>query len=149
LPTWSGEPSKSRLAFRAYGGFGSPDNVPLFRLGGGRRLRALDLSQDIGSSVWLMTFEWRFPLWRDLDQDVLDHVVTLRNLLGAVFYDVGDSYLRGDWMPVVHGVGVGLRLDTVLFSFLERASIRVDLAQPVGVGTNRGPVLWFGLNQVF
>lgn len=47
------------------------------------------------------------------------------------------------------GVGVGLRLDFSLFAFLERAALRVDLAQPVGLGTGRGPVLWFGLNQVF
>lgn len=149
VPTWSGEPSKSRLAFRAYGGFGFPDNIPLFRLGGGQRLRALDLSQNIGSSVWLMTFEWRFPLWSNLDMDFVDHVVNARNILGAVFYDVGESYFRGDWTPVVHGVGVGLRLDTILFSFLERASLRVDIAQPVGIGTKFGPVVWFGLNQVF
>jgi hypothetical protein len=49
----------------------------------------------------------------------------------------------------VHGVGVGLRIDVALFAFLERASLRIDLAQPVGIGLNRGPVLWFGLNQVF
>ena len=149
LPTWSGEPSRSRLALRAYGGYGAPDNAPLFRLGGGRRLRALDLSQDLGSSVWLMTFEWRYPLWREVEGDVLDHVVSLRNLVGAVFYDVGQSYIRGQWSPVVHGVGVGLRIDTALFAFLERAVIRIDLAQPVGIGTKFGPVLWFGLNQVF
>jgi hypothetical protein len=149
LPTWSGEPSKSRLAFRAYGGFGAPDTLPLFRLGGGRRLRALDLSQDLGSSVWLMTFEWRYPIWCDLDYDMLDHVVNVRNLLGAVFYDVGQSYLHGNWSPVVNGVGVGLRIDTVLFSFLERAAIRIDIAQKVGQGSNLGPVIWFGLNQVF
>ena len=80
---------------------------------------------------------------------MLDHVVGFRNLLGAVFYDVGESYLAGKWSPVVHGVGVGIRVDTSLFAFLERASLRVDIAQPVGIGTRRGPVVWFGLNQVF
>ena len=65
---------------------------------------------------------------------MLDHVVGFRNLLGAVFYDVGQSYLAGHWSPVVHGVGVGLRIDMALFAFLERASLRVDLAQPVGIG---------------
>lgn len=57
LPDVFGHRSKSRLAVRAFGGFGYPDKFPLFRLGGGRRLRALDLSQNLGSSVWLMTFE--------------------------------------------------------------------------------------------
>ena len=45
--------------------------------------------------------------------------------------------------------GVGLRLDTSLFAFLERATLRLDLAQPIGLGPDRGPTLWFGLNQVF
>ncbi|MEA2632843.1 MAG: hypothetical protein QOE66_3062, partial [Chloroflexota bacterium] len=149
LPSRFGRLSKSRVAFRAYGGFGSPDSAPLFRLGGGRRLRALDLSQQTGSSVWLTTFEWRYPLWREIDRDVLDHTVAFRNLIGTIFYDVGQSYFRGEWGPVVHGVGVGLRIDVALFAFLERAAIRIDLAQPVGLGTKLGPVLWFGLNQVF
>lgn len=149
FPEWFNRPSRSRLAFRAYGGFGYPDVYPLFRLGGGRRLRALDLSQNLGSSVWLMTFEWRYPLWCDIDQDAIDHVVGFRNLFGTVFYDVGQSFYRGVWGPVVHGIGTGLRIDVTLFSFLERASLRVDLAQPVGLGPKRGPVLWFGINQVF
>ena len=126
-----------------------PDTFPLFRLGGGNRLRALDLSQNTGSSVWLSTLEWRYPLWADIDTDAVDHVLGFRNLIGALFYDVGQSYLLGNWGPVVHGVGVGFRLDVALFGFLERATLRMDLAQPVGIGTRRGPVLWFGLNQIF
>ncbi|GAC1467874.1 MAG: hypothetical protein NVSMB9_09950 [Isosphaeraceae bacterium] len=149
LPDMFGRASRSRLAFRAYGGISYPDDFPLFRLGGGRRLRALDLGQNVGSSVWLTTLEWRYPLWAEIDRDAIDHVIGFRNLLGAVFYDVGQSYLRGSWSPVVHGVGVGIRIDVALFAFLERASLRVDLAQPVGIGTRKGPIVWFGLNQVF
>jgi hypothetical protein len=149
LPDGWGRLSKSRLAFRVYGGFSYPDTLQLFRLGGGTRLRALDLGQNTGSSVWLTTIEWRYPLWLDIDRDALDHVVGFRNLLGAIFYDVGQSFLRGTWTPVVHGVGVGLRVDLALFCFLERTGVRVDIAQPVGIGTKLGPVLWFGLNQVF
>ena len=59
------------------------------------------------------------------------------------------SQIRGRPDTVVHGVGAGLRLDVALFAFLERATLRLDLAQPVGLGTGPGPVLWFGLNQVF
>ena len=80
---------------------------------------------------------------------MLDHTVGLRNLIGALFCDVGQSYFRGAWDPVVAGVGVGLRLDVALFSFLERASLRMDIAQAVGLGTRYGPLVWFGLNQVF
>ncbi len=147
LPDGMGWLSKTRLAARGYGGLGFPDTVPYFRLGGGRRLRALDLSQNIGSSVWLGTLEWRFPLIEGLDLDALDHVVRGHNLLGGLFYDVGQSFFRGKFSPVVNGVGVSLGLDVALFSFLERANLRVDLAQPIIPG--RGPVLWFGINQVF
>lgn len=149
FPTLGDEPSKSRIALRLYGGYGSPNDAYLFRLGGGRRLRALDLQEQLGSSVWLGTAEWRYPLWRGIDQDMLYRVLSLKNLVGAVFYDVGQSYFGDHWGPVVHGVGVGIRVDTVLFSFLERATLRVDIAQPLGLRPGLGPVLWFGLNQVF
>lgn len=149
LPEGWGWFSHSRLALRAYGGMGFPDTQPLFRLGGGRRLRALDLQQFTGSSVWLATVEWRMPLWREIDRDAVDHLFWFRNLFGALFYDVGQSYFHGRFFPVVHGVGVGFRLDVALFSFIERANLRLDLAQPVGIGPGFGPVLWFGLNQVF
>jgi hypothetical protein len=148
LPVSSDYWSKVRIALRGYGGMGFPDTAPLFRLGGGRRLRALDLSQFTGSSVWLGTAEVRFPLWSEMNQDALDHVVGFRNLFGAAFYDVGQTFLHGHANPVVHGVGAGLRLDVTLFSFLERANLRVDVAQPVNL-PGKGPIIWFGLNQVF
>jgi hypothetical protein len=138
----------TRIAFRVYGGMGFPDTLPLFRLGGGRRLRALDLTDFEGSAVWLSTLEVRFPLWREINQDVADHVLGFRNLFSTVFCDVGESFLRGRANPVVTGVGVGLRIDVAMFAFLERASFRIDLATPVGIGP-RGPTLWFGINQVF
>jgi len=147
FPEGWGYLSHTRWAFRAYGGLGFPDTAPLFRLGGGSRLRALDLSQFTGSSVWLTTVEWRFPIWREIDRDALDHVLGFRNLFSTLFYDVGESFFRGQWSPIVHGVGVGFRLDLSLFAFLERANLRIDLAQPVGI--KGGPVIWFGLNQVF
>ena len=109
----------SRFALRAYGGWSWPDSASLFRLGGGQRLRALDLTSQEGSSVWLMTAEWRFPIWREINQDVLDHTLSFRHLYGEAFYDVGQSYLRGHWGPVVHGPGFGFRWDVLLFSFLE------------------------------
>ena len=107
----------SRFALRAYGGWSWPDSASLFRLGGGQRLRALDLTSQEGSSVWLMTAEWRFPIWREINQDVLDHILSFRHLYGAAFYDVGQSYLKGHWGPVVHGPGFGFRWDVLLFSF--------------------------------
>jgi hypothetical protein len=147
LPPGFGYLSKTRLALKGSGGLGFPDNVPYFRLGGGTRLRALDLNQYIGSSVWVGSAEWRFPIWEDADMAALDHAVKGRNVNGSVFYDFGQSYLNGKFSPFIGGVGVGLGVDVALFAFLERANIRLDIAQPLGL--NRGPVLWFGLNQYF
>jgi hypothetical protein len=148
LPEGMGYLSDTRLAVRLYGG-NATDNAPYFRLGGGQRLRALDLSQNLGSSVWLSTVEWRFPLVREINRDFLDHVISWKNLYGSLFYDAGQSYLNGKWSDVVNGVGFGLHFDVSLFAFLERASLRVDVAQQIGVGSKFGPVIWFGLNQVF
>jgi hypothetical protein len=149
LPEGLGWLSHSKLAWRVYGGYGTPDSEPLFRLGGGRRLRALDLSADLGHAVWLNTVEWRFPIWRSIDRDLAYRVLSLRNLLGTVFYDGGQSYLNGRSYPYAQGLGLGLRLDVALFSFLERAHLRLDIAQPIGRGRSGGPTLWFGLNQSF
>jgi len=147
LPPGYGYLSKTRIALRAFGGFGYPDNIPYFRLGGGTRLRALDLNQYLGSSVYVGSAEWRFQIWQDADIEALDHVVKGRNINGSVFYDFGQSYLNGQLSPFISGVGVGLGVDVALFSFLERANIRVDIAQSLGL--NRGPVIWFGINQYF
>lgn len=141
--------ARSRFALRTYGGWAWPDTDTYFRLGGGRRLRALDLVTEEGSSVWLTTAEWRFPLYRDIHYDVADHILSPKHLYGVAFLDVGQSYFNGQWGPVVYGPGFGLRLDVTLFAFLERVTIRLDLAQPIGLNPSRGPILWFGFNQVF
>jgi hemolysin activation/secretion protein len=126
---------------------GFPDNVPYFRLGGGTRLRALDLNQNLGSSVWVGTVEWRFPIWENTDFQALDYVLRGHNINASLFYDGGQSYLNGRFSPMVSGVGFGIGIDVALFGFLERANLRVDTAQPLIAG--RGPVIWFGINQSF
>ena len=140
--------SKTRVAVRGYGGLGFPGQRPVLparrRAGGSGPSTS---TQNIGSSVWLGTAEWRFPIWEEANVEALDHILKGRNVYGSLFYDVGQSSLKGHSSPVVNGVGVGLGVDVALFSFLERATIRVDIAEPVG--SRRGPVIWFGLNQVF
>lgn len=152
LPEGLGWLSATKLAARVYGGYASPSDQPLFRLGGGQRLRALDLSTDLGNAVWVGTVEWRMPIWRGIDRTVLDSSLCLRNLLGTIFYDCGQSFLNGSAYPFAQGVGVGLRIDVSMFAFLERANFRIDVAQPISGTPNSGrwgPVIWFGLNQVF
>ena len=55
---------------------------------------------------------------------------------------LAESFLKGHWGPVVHGPGFGFRWDVLLFSFLERATLRCDIAQPIGVRGWPGHLVW-------
>ena len=46
-----------------------------------------------------------------------------------------------------HGVGAGLRLDVSWISFVERTTLRLDVAKSVNADT--GVQVWFGVNQPF
>jgi hypothetical protein len=48
---------------------------------------------------------------------------------------------------VAHGVGVGLRLDVAVFGFVERTTLRFDVAKALNVDT--GPQFWFGVQHPF
>ncbi len=138
----------TRFALRGSGGMAWPQDVNFFRLGSGQMHRALGFNAQNGSAFWLATAEWRFPIVGQLGQSVFDRALSFDKVSGVLFYDVGETALRGDLRPVVHGVGFGLRVDTVLFGFLERVNLRFDIAQPV-YGAKGGPLFWFGFNQVF
>jgi hypothetical protein len=57
-------------------------------------------------------------------------------------------YLDGHSLgPVAHALGIGLRLQVDFFSFLERATIRFDVAKTIG--QNSAPQFWFGVQQPF
>lgn len=138
----------TRVALRGYGGMAWPQDVNFFRLGSGQMHRALSFNGQNGSAFWLASAEWRFPIIGQLDKSVFDRAVTFDKVSGVLFYDVGETAFKQELRPVVHGVGFGLRVDTVLFGFLERVNLRFDVAQPV-YGAKGGPVFWFGFNQVF
>ncbi|MER3415137.1 MAG: aminopeptidase [Gemmataceae bacterium] len=148
VPDGLGPLSATRLAARVYAGLGDPAHGEHFRLGGSRRLRALDPARRQGSAVWVATLEWRVPLWRDLDFDAVDHVARLRHLYAVVFYEAGASYfdhrLQGE---VVHSLGTGLRLDTAWFSFIERVTFRLDIAKTLN--TDDPAQLWLGWQHAF
>jgi hypothetical protein len=142
---WLGQ---SRLAFRAGGGIAMPGRGQFFALGGSTMLRGFDLSERQGSSVWIGSVEWRMPIAQGLNWDAADHAVSLRNLYGAAFYDVGEAYIQGKPIgTVAHSVGAGLRLDVAWFSFVERTTLRVDVAKTVNAET--AVQVWFGLQQPF
>jgi hypothetical protein len=138
----------TRLAVRLYGGIGLPNEGEFFTLGGGTLFRGYDQSQRQGSAVWVGSVEWRMPLAKGLHVDCCDHIFGLRNVYGALFYDIGDAYtLNHSVGPVAHAVGGGLRFDVAWFSFVERTTLRVDVAKAVNDDT---PVqFWFGVQYPF
>jgi Peptidase family M1 domain/Omp85 superfamily domain len=140
----------TRFAFRAGGAGGLPSNGELFSLGGGDRFRGFDTGERQGSSIWVGSVEWRVPVMKNLDWDVCDHVAGLRNVYLAPFYDVGDSYLKGQSSSlgdVAQAVGVGLRLDVVWLGMIERTMLRFDVAKTLSSNT---PIqFWFGVQHPF
>ena len=85
---------------------------------------------------------------RDVRWDALDHVGGVRNLTVAGFYDVGEVFAAGRSVNgVAHALGAGLRVDLAVFSFIERATVRVDVAKTVN---DDAPVqFWFGVQHPF
>jgi hypothetical protein len=148
VPDGLGWLSETRVAARAYGGIASPNKGEFFTLGGSELVRGFDLAQRQGSRVWVGSVEWRFPLAQRLSWDTCDHCLGLRNIYGAAFYDVGDVYANGQSVGgVAHAVGGGLRLDVTLFSFVERATLRFDVAKTINANTPFQ--FWFGLQYPF
>lgn len=138
----------TRVAVRLAGAGGTPDRAQYFALGGDVMLRGFSPAERQGSALWLASVEWRFPLWRHFRCDVVDSVATARNLSGALFYDVGDVFSGGESFGAVpHSVGAGLRLDVTWFGFVERTTLRFDVAKVVNLDA---PVqFWFGANMPF
>ncbi|MCY2939957.1 MAG: hypothetical protein NTV55_16620 [Planctomycetota bacterium] len=140
--------ARTRLAVRAYAGTSAPSKGLFFPMGGSEGFRGFSLAQRQGSTVWVGSAEWRIPLVEHMETDFCDHVAGLRTIQLALFYDVGDAYANGRSAgAVAHGVGVGIRFDTVLLSFVERAMVRFDFAQAIDQGV--GPQFWFGITQPF
>jgi hypothetical protein len=140
--------SDVKLALRAYGGIGFPKNGRLFTLGGSMLFRGFDEAERQGSCMWVGSAELRLPVCPNLDWDFLDRMVRLENIYLAPFYDVGDIYANHHSVgPLANALGVGLRLDLSFFRFLERATLRFDVAQ--AIDANTGPQFWFGLQNAF
>ena len=88
------------------------------------------------------------PVFRHLDWDVGDHTVGLRQVAVAPFYDVGNAYVGGRGVgPVAQAVGCGLRLDVAWLSFVERTTVRFDVAKTVNAAAPTQ--FWFGIQHPF
>jgi Peptidase family M1 domain len=148
LPEDMGWWSDVKVALRLGGAIGFPKAGRLFTLGGNMWFRGYDVFERQGSCMWVASVEVRLPVKREVDLDVADRLVRLKNVYLAPFLDVGDMYLdRHSLGPVAYAVGVGIRLDVAFFSFLERATVRFDIAQ--AIDSNLGPQFWFGVQQPF
>jgi outer membrane translocation and assembly module TamA len=90
----------------------------------------------------------RMPLFRNVEWDILDRTAGVRNLWLAAFYDVGAVYVDGNRAGnVAYAIGAGLRVDSAIFSFIERATLRIDVAKTLNA---KSPVqVWFGVQQPF
>jgi hemolysin activation/secretion protein len=140
--------SDSKLAVRAYGATSYPSRGEFFTMGSDTLFRGFDMAQRQGSAVWVGSVEWRVPVLQRMKFDMVDHVVGLRNIYVAGFYDVGDAYTQGHQVgPIAHALGGGLRLDMAWFSFVERSTLRLDIAK--SINTSTGIQIWFGINQPF
>ncbi|HXD86349.1 MAG TPA: M1 family aminopeptidase [Urbifossiella sp.] len=149
MPDGLGYFSNARVAARMVGMGALPDQGQFFALGGGTLFRGYDLAQRQGSNLWVGNLEMRIPIAPDMHYDVLDHTVGARSLWFAGFYDVGDVYANGHEVGgrIAQAVGCGLRVDVAIFSFIERATFRFDIAKTINDNT---PVqLWFGMQNAF
>lgn len=148
LPEWTGPLSSTKLAGRLYGAVASPSRGQFYPLGGSTLFRGFDLAERQGSAVWLASIEWRVPLARRVNYDLCDHVIGLRNIYAAAFYDVGDAYLNGKSVAgVAHAVGAGLRFDVAWFSIIERTILRLDVAKAIHADSPWQ--IWFGVQHPF
>ncbi len=138
----------TRLAARVYGAGGWPNQGLYFGLGGDAMFRGFSLGQREGSSVWLGSLEWRVPLVRYTHFDACDHIFRLNNVYGAAFCDAGNAYVNGHQTgPVAYDAGGGLRFDVTWFGFVERTTLRIDVAKALNAGTSAE--IWFGANMPF
>lgn len=141
--------SATRFAFLAYGGVALPNRGEFFTLGGSSQFRGFNLSQRQGSALWGSDLELRVPIARNLTCDFFDHIMGVRNIYTALFYDIGDAYVANHSQgPVAHALGAGLRVDIAWFGFVERSMLRLDMAQCINE-SGTGTQFWIGFQQPF
>ncbi len=148
LPEGLGYWSRMRLAYRMYGAYATPNNALMFSLGGNLLFRGFDLRKRQGNAMWIGSMEWRLPIVQDVEWDVADHAVGLRNLYFAPFYDGGDIYANHHQVgSIAQAVGLGLRAEVAWLSFIERTTIRIDFAKTINATSNLQ--VWMGIMQPF
>jgi Peptidase family M1 domain len=147
-PAGCGYFSDTRIVTRISLAGAFPDDGEQFALGGASLFRGFDLAQRQGNALWVGNLEWRLPVVRRVCWDAADHVVGLRNLWVAPFYDVGEIFVNNHSVDgVAQALGVGLRADVAWFSFIERTIVRFDVAKTVNESSPWQ--FWIGMEHAF
>jgi hypothetical protein len=148
LPEGLGYFSDVRIAARGLYGGAWPLRGEFYTLGGSSQFRGFDLREQQGSQFWLANVEARFPVLRDRSWNFVDNLVGVRDVWLAGFYDVGRMYANeravGD---TAHALGMGLRVNVALMSFIENAVLRVDVAKTLNASTPFQ--FWIGVQHPF
>jgi hypothetical protein len=148
LPDALGWFGNTRIALRGVTMGSTPDRGMFYALGGSTLFRGFDLAERQGSLLWVGNAELRLPLVHDVEWDAFDRVAGVRNIWLAPFYDVGAVYANGRSVDgVAHALGCGFRVDLALFSFIERATVRFDVAKTINANTPFQ--FWFGVQHPF
>jgi hypothetical protein len=138
-----------KLASRIKIGWGEASDKKLFQLGGPDGLRGYSRKTVEGAHMILGGLEYRLPLKSDLRFYLLDNILHLDKIQAVGFFDVGKA-----WFSDFQGndfkkdVGLGLRFHFDLLGFLEKAVLRIDVAQALHEPKEH-PHIWLGLSQVF
>ncbi len=146
MPAGLGWFSETSLVGRVGGGIGGPDNGEHFRFGGPMRFRALRSEDAEGNAFWVGSLDWRYPIVRDLDVRIVDNLLNLKHIHGALLYDVGEVYQFGQGKGVDHAIGTGLYFQFAALSFLDVVTFRVEYAYSLRKDTS---VAWFGIYYAF
>jgi hemolysin activation/secretion protein len=141
-----GRPRKHRV--NGYGAAALPDRGEFYSLGGNLLFRGFDMKQRQGADVWVGSLEWRVPVFQHVDLDMADHTFGLRQVALAPFYDAGNAYIAGHGVgSIAEAVGCGLRLDVAWLSFVERTTLRFDVAKTINCPAPTQ--FWFGVQHPF
>ncbi len=138
-----------KLAIRLKGAGGIPKNKYLFYLGSDTELRGYDFKDIKGSSMLLASFEYRFPLIKDIDARLPYNIFNLDKVQGVLFFDTGSAWFNEFNEPgFKKDVGFGLRFYFNIAGAAEKFALRLDIAYPLS-SEEKDTHVWVGINQAF
>ncbi len=141
--------AKTKLALRLKYGWGFPYDKNLYELGGMEGLRGYDRKTLRGARMGLGSLEYRFPLKENINWKFLDNIFGVESVGGVVFVEAGKSWFENfEDTQLKKDAGIGLRVTVNVGSFLEKAILRLDMAQAINE-SKEDTHFWFGINQAF